>query len=94
MGEEGEGELHARVEEEVDEVGQAYLPQVSLLLLLHVCDAGKPEELQGVEVVICLGEGGGCTSVAFALRKGFLGKKGKEYVDTVLYTIKHYLEAE
>ena len=92
MGEEGEGELHARVEEEVDEVGQAYLPQVSLLLLLHVCDAGKPEELQGVEVVICLGEDGGCTSITPASREGLLGWKDKTNNDdkNVIPTLKKH----
>ena len=34
VGEKGEGELHARVEEEVDEVGQPHLLQVLVLLLL------------------------------------------------------------
>ena len=77
VGEEGEGELHPRVEEEVDEVGQAYLLQVFLLLLLHVGDAGKPEQLQGVQVVIRLGEGGGCAFIPPASREGLLGWKDK-----------------
>ena len=45
MSEEGEGELHARVEEEVEEVGQTNLLQVSVLLPLQVGQAGKPEQL-------------------------------------------------
>ena len=45
VGEKGEGELHARVEEEVDEVGQPNLLQVLVLLLLQVGEAGKPEQL-------------------------------------------------
>ena len=45
MCEKGEGELHARVEEEVDEVGQPNLLQVLVLLLLQVGEAGKPEQL-------------------------------------------------
>ena len=44
MSEEGEGELHARVEEEVDEVGQANLLQLSVLLLLQIGETGKPGE--------------------------------------------------
>ena len=45
MSEEGEGELHARVEEEVEEVGQTNLLQVSVLLPLQVGQTGKLEQL-------------------------------------------------
>ena len=43
VGEEGEGELHPRVEEEIDKVGQANLLQLSVLLLFQVGEAGEPE---------------------------------------------------
>ena len=42
--EEGEGELHARVEKQIYEVGQAYLLQLSVLLLIQIGETGKPGE--------------------------------------------------
>ena len=55
VGEEGESELHTRVEEEIDEVGQPHHLQVLVLLGVQVSKAGKPEQLCRVKVAVCLG---------------------------------------
>ena len=44
MSEEGEGELHPRVEKQINEVRQAYPLQLSVLLLFQIGETGKPGE--------------------------------------------------
>ena len=78
MSEEGEGELHPRVEEQVEEVRRADLLQLGQLRGRHRAgEAREPEQLHGVDVLERLLEGGGGARVPPARGQGLREEEGE-----------------